>query len=214
MLEGIINRQDAIEQGLKHYFTGKPCKYGHVAQRQVSNKGCETCRYAARIAYYHENPERELVSIRARHKKYYQEDSKKILDANKKWRFANLDKAREAQRIRNAKSYIENRELELERRRAWKANNPASVANSLAKRRAGNLQRTPAWLTDADHAEIKGIYKLANKKTKETGIVWHVDHIVPLRGKNVSGLHVPQNLRVVPATVNLRKSNKWEEKRA
>ena len=207
----VITKQEAIEQGLKHYFTGEPCKYGHVAQRQVSNRGCITCRYADRIDYYRQNPERELVRIREKHKAYYKADPKKILDANKAWRLANHEKAKENQRIRNAKQYAENKEVELKRRRNWKANNPAIVANYLARRRASNALRTPKWLTEYDFQQIKDIYKLANKKTKETGIKWHVDHIIPLRGKNVSGLHVPHNLRVVPASENLRKSNKWDE---
>jgi hypothetical protein len=207
----VITRQEAIKQGLKHYFTGEPCKYGHVAQRQISNRGCQTCRYAERINYYRENPERELVRIRERHKAYYQADPKKILEANKAWRLANHERAKENQRIRNAKAYSANPERKRLLNKIWKANNLATVANDCAKRRAGNAQRIPIWLTDADHAEIKRIYKIANQKTKETGIKWHVDHIIPLRGKNVSGLHVPQNLRVVPALENLRKSNKWDE---
>ena len=79
-----------------------------------------------------------------------------------------------------------------------------------AKRRAQRLQATPQWLTDFDHTYIKCLYQLASMRTRESGEAWHVDHIVPLRGKNVSGLHVPWNLQVIPATENLSKSNKFE----
>jgi hypothetical protein len=47
-------------------------------------------------------------------------------------------------------------------------------------------------------------------RTKMTGIEWHVDHIIPLQGKNVSGLHTPYNLQVIPASWNTAKGNKFE----
>jgi hypothetical protein len=78
-------------------------------------------------------------------------------------------------------------------------------------RRLAKLQRTPAWLTDIDFERINNEYRVAALLTKVTGSPWHVDHIVPLQGKMVSGLHVPSNLRVLPATENIRKSNNYQE---
>lgn len=76
-----------------------------------------------------------------------------------------------------------------------------------AKRRAAKLHRTPKW---SDLNAIWLLYVEAYGRTRRTGIEHHVDHIYPLQGKLVSGLHVPENLRVVPATVNLTKSNRFE----
>lgn len=76
-----------------------------------------------------------------------------------------------------------------------------------AKRRAAELQATPSW---ADHEQIARIYKLRKKVSDKTGVIHHVDHIIPLQGKNVCGLHVENNLAVVPAKMNLSKSNKYE----
>jgi 5-methylcytosine-specific restriction endonuclease McrA len=78
-----------------------------------------------------------------------------------------------------------------------------------AKRRADKIQRTPKWIKDVFVDEIKVIYNRANLIKKFTGEAWHVDHIVPLKGKKVSGLHVPWNLQLLPASENLTKSNKF-----
>jgi len=76
-----------------------------------------------------------------------------------------------------------------------------------AKRRAAKLQRTPEWLTDDHLWMIEEVYELAQLRSKVTGVDHHVDHVVPLRGKTVSGLHVPWNLQVIPWYENLSKSN-------
>ena len=69
--------------------------------------------------------------------------------------------------------------------------------------------RTPMWLTQDDRWMIEQAYELAALRTKMFGFQWHVDHVVPLHGELVSGLHVPHNLRVIPAWDNRSKSNKF-----
>lgn len=75
------------------------------------------------------------------------------------------------------------------------------------KRRAGKIQRTPPW---ADLDAMRAIYDEAARLTRETGKPYHVDHVVPLQGKKVSGLHVPANLQILPASENIRKRNHFE----
>ena len=79
-----------------------------------------------------------------------------------------------------------------------------------AKRRAAKLNATPSWLTEDDDFMFNEIYEMAKIRTTDTGVEHHVDHIVPLQGKNVSGLHVWWNLQLLPASENISKSNKWE----
>ena len=74
--------------------------------------------------------------------------------------------------------------------------------------KAALIRATPKCISDADRKLIKSIYEEAKKLTKETGVLHHVDHIVPLRGKGVCGLHAPCNLRPIEASENCRKLNK------
>ena len=66
----------------------------------------------------------------------------------------------------------------------------------------------PAWLTEEHEFMLEEIYELRDLRSELTGVVHHVDHIVPLRGQNCCGLHVPWNLQVIPALDNLSKSNR------
>jgi 5-methylcytosine-specific restriction endonuclease McrA len=75
------------------------------------------------------------------------------------------------------------------------------------ERRAEKLQRRPAW---ADMAEIAAFYHKARTLTYATGVAHEVDHIIPLRGKLVSGLHVAGNLQILSADANMRKKNKYK----
>lgn len=76
-----------------------------------------------------------------------------------------------------------------------------------AKRRTAQMQRTPPW---ADLGAIETVYRQAVALESETGISHAVDHIIPLQGRRVSGLHVAANLQVLPATINLSKGNRFE----
>lgn len=100
----------------------------------------------------------------------------------------------------------EERLKSIQATRRWQIKNKDRVNAKVSLRQATKIHRTPAW---ADKDEIAKFYKLSTKLTRYTGIVHHVDHIIPLQGEFVSGLHVPDNLRVIPALENLQKSNKF-----
>ena len=80
-----------------------------------------------------------------------------------------------------------------------------------AKRRTKILTQTPSWLTKEQRDDIINIYQAAAARTLHTNIQHVVDHIVPLRGENVSGLQVPWNLQILTEQENRQKSNKFEE---
>lgn len=98
------------------------------------------------------------------------------------------------------------KKLQLERQKL----RPEIAALCSAKHRASKLQRTPAWLTDFDKLKIKCLYSIAAMLTRENKEPWHVDHVIPLQGDLVSGLHVPSNMRVLRGSENISKHNKFE----
>jgi hypothetical protein len=122
------------------------------------------------------------------------------------WRAANPDKVK----LIYAKFREANREQRNAHKRGWAQANKGMVNAYNIKRYAGKLNRTPSWLSKFDKLKIECLYQLAAMRTRESGYIWHVDHIIPLQGKFVSGLHVPSNLRVIPAVENNRKYNRYE----
>lgn len=160
-------------------------------------------------------------------------ETREQLNARKKRERAHrLPEIAEKARIARANESLEKRAIRLEKARLnqikWRKLNPnhegtkaakkayaASEQGKLkkyvgtAKRRAAMLQRTPKWLTAIDFERIENEYKLATLLTKVTGSPWHVDHVIPLQGKFVSGFHVPSNLQVMRGSENIAKANQF-----
>lgn len=84
---------------------------------------------------------------------------------------------------------------------------PERNTQKVSLRRAKKLKAVPKWLSDKDKKSIKAIYKLARELSLLSDTNYVVDHIVPLQGDNVCGLHVPWNLQVITAIENLKKGN-------
>lgn len=93
----------------------------------------------------------------------------------------------------------------------WAKSNKAHLAAKANKRRTSKLRATPAWLSMIDIARMGEFYEIAAAKTVQTGVCHEVDHIVPLKGKTVRGLHVPWNLQVLTESENASKRNKLLE---
>jgi len=138
-------------------------------------------------------------------KAYYEANKERIKESQKAYREANKEK-RNAQK----RAYHErNKEKLLAQQNAYKKANKDKVYASIAKRRASKLNRTPSWLTKEDLAKIEDVYRMARRRSEVEGIMYHVDHIIPLQGKNISGLHVPNNLQVLRGRDNISKGNRY-----
>lgn len=103
--------------------------------------------------------------------------------------------------------YNFNKKETKEYRQWYQKENADVIARISAKRRARKVKATPKWLTEEHFTMINNFYKEA-KSLSSDACKYHVDHIVPLQGKDVCGLHVPWNLQILPASENLKKSNK------
>jgi len=140
-----MTRKEAMLVGDKLFFTGKPCKYGHVDNRYVSAGGCVTCALLRSSVWDKANPGRNKV-----------------------------------------------------RAAVWAQANPNKRRAGKAKRRAARLQRTPPW---ADLKAIQAFYVGCPPGN-------HIDHVIPLQGELISGLHVLANLQYLPSTENIAKGNR------
>jgi hypothetical protein len=195
--QAIISRKDAKQRGLKRYFTGDSCAHGHVSERRVGNGECLACAVIRLSAWRAENPE-----IRAAHRKKHKElhrDKENL--QHKSWLNANPERK---ERYRLQKNLATS---------AWEKANAGRKSKLVADYRAKKIQRMPPWLNDGHLLEIQSIY-LYSRSLNQIGFNFHVDHMVPLRGESVSGLHVPWNLQVIPAIDNIRKNNSWEQANA
>ena len=201
----IILRKEAKALGLPRYFTGQPCKHGHIAERSTSGGGCFDCRNQYQREnrqyfkdYWNKNKDRakEIWTKHNEKKKhlwpeYYAKNREKIIAYQKKYRNdpSNKEKIRQAKRIyrEENKSYLNALKA------AYKANKKGS---------------TPDWV---NHDEIAKHYDKCKRLNNQAGYIkYHVDHVVPLKHKKICGLHVPWNLQVITAHENCSKRNKWE----
>lgn len=162
-------RATAKEQGLSTYFTGKPCKHGHIANRRTVNGQCCECNRLSCLDHYRKNTE------------YFRQHKKE-------WSAKNKEYTRNYTKMRLA--------LYPEKNRFY-----------VGMRNQRQKQATPPWLTQQQIEQVRSIYFHARDCEIVSGEKYHVDHIVPIKGDNVCGLHVPWNLQVLPSDVNLSKAN-------
>lgn len=111
----------------------------------------------------------------------------------------------ERRRKTNLRYTANNPESRKESSKKYRENNLEYYAARRAQRRATKLERTPAWVSKSS---MDGMYGLARKITELTGVQMEVDHIVPLQGESISGLHVPWNLQLLTQTENRKKGNR------
>lgn len=161
--------------------------------------------YARVKAWRKANPEKRSIQQAT----YVSKHPETIKAKAKRHRDKNIDVVREKDRLSAAAYRLANKELISARKAEYAKRNAAQINAAVAKRKAAKIQRTPSWLTDDDLWMIEQAYDIASIRTKVFGLQWHVDHIIPLQGKKVSGLHVPMNLQVIPGIENCIKGNRY-----
>jgi hypothetical protein len=161
---------------------------------------CKLCRKEAVLVRYYADHEKGKQMLRVAH-------SNKIAK-NPKWHVEQYAKNREVNLAASKAYYVSNAEERRAKQRLWSKTN-RGTANALSKRyKLKKRNATPAWLSESDLLAMKCKYQVAAMLNKHGVEPWHVDHIVPIRGKDVCGLHVPWNLQVIPAKQNLSKGNR------
>lgn len=195
---GAKNRAREIERGRKWREENRERYRATAAAWRAANpeKGAE---YSA--AWRARNPGGQAKADKA----WYERNRDRKLQSDREKRLANLDVYLQRER----ESYARNRAARSARGKRWREANKHRVAFHAALRRAAVAERTPAWLTEEDFTAIDRFFYKAARMSQIVGVPYHVDHVVPLRGKLVSGLNVPWNLQVLPATDNLKKNNKY-----
>lgn len=146
---------------------------------------------------YHENRDECL----SRNKKYRAENKEK--EAARSRRYKELNREKVAVSRRNFR--YRDTEATKARERAQYERNRDKILPRKAEEKVLRRQRGVAW---SDKKTCRAFYAMARRISKCLGIPHEVDHIIPLRGKFVSGLHVPNNLCVIPMRENRRKGNK------
>lgn len=162
-----------------HHPRCKPCMA--EAERQRRLKVGDEIRAAER-ARYHADKSAKVLS----YKKYYEANREAIL-------------------ARNADRYQDQSKRIKEGAKQYRTANKTKVREWNGTRRARLRNACPPW---ADRKAIASVYAEAARLEAETGVPYHVDHIIPLMGRNVCGLHIASNLQAIPAIENLRKGRK------
>ena len=183
-------RAEAKAQGAAYYFTGEPCKHGHIAPRKTKG-ACVEClklewqRAAETRAEYFKAYNKSEAGQKAK-REYYEKNKEAVIERA------------QARPDEDKRRYKKNH----------KVSNPDMYKELVSLRRRRFRQATPKWLSAEQKMEIRLKYRLAIELSRRTGVRHAVDHVVPLQGANVCGLHVPWNLEVITQDENLKKSNK------
>jgi hypothetical protein len=139
-------------------------------------------------------------------RKWRAENPDKVRAYSAKWNAANPEQRREIERSWRARNPDRVAAHNSKAGRKWASNNKGRRLASVRARQLAKRQRTPAW---ADHVMIRAYYETAAELTVATGIPHEVDHVIPLQGELISGLHVHDNLRILTRSENRSKQNRW-----
>jgi len=171
-------------EATSHIYVGSVCKRGHLPERYVATGHCVEC-------------------VKQKQKASLAKDSTKHRKLVLAWQERNKERVLELAR----QAYARNPEKFRQKTLRYIRENRGLATARVIKRELAKIKRTPKW---SDLEKIRKVYIEAAALRKETGVKYVVDHEIPLRGKLVSGLHVPENLRIIENVENIKKSNKFD----
>lgn len=174
-------------------YQGKPCKKCGGTERHRANDTCVVCQ-------------REHQKNAGRWKKPDVREEKRLRASAWHTEHSSDPTWRAAQNARLVAYAEANRPAVRAAKSAYKKRNPGKNCAATVARYAAKMNRTPSW---ADMKEIEQFYILRDAAIELFEEPFHVDHVIPLRGKLVSGLHVQTNLQVLRGEENERKNNKY-----
>lgn len=185
------------EKSITEFNKEKRSKDGH-------NVACKVCIRKYYVEYY------------AKNKHMWEEyDSRpEVMEMKKKRRQERYEEKKEEILAKNAEYYENNKKQIYENKKLWNIKNWDKVKVMKSVRRHRTRQATPKWLSAEQKQQIFDIYMKTSKMRSESGEKYEVDHIIPILGETVCGLHVPWNLQPLTQTENRRKSNKLLEEYA
>jgi len=207
----LAHRGEAIERSkqrrLKLQQEAKARKQAEaLLTKPPIQRACIDCGIDITFVYNPKHGPHCRPCVLAYHKTYRETNANKIAAQKAEWKKANKEYVAAKDR-----AYAEaNPEKKTQARKKWVLQNPGKDTAAKAINAQKRQKRVPAWLSEDDKWIIEQAYELAAIRSKMFGFKWHVDHVIPLNGKQVSGLHVPTNLQVVPWIDNLKKHNKFE----
>lgn len=177
--------------------------YKRASSPDGHRNDCIDCHVARSQKNYYANHEEN--------KEYRRKHYAKLIQENPNWHAENYAKNREHMLKQCAFYYkTKHRDKVLQRSKEWAQKNPGRANANKKAYKIAKIKACPPWVREDEDLMwmIAEAYELAALRTKMFGFAWHVDHKIPLRGKTVSGLHVPWNLQVIPGVENMSKSNK------
>jgi hypothetical protein len=189
-----------------HFYKNKQLRDGYF-------NVCKLCFCEQSASWYAQNKERKQSTSRAWKKnnsaayrawcaQYYQDNKERCNFLTNEW----WKRHPELRKEKGDRWSRLNRKKRVAASIVYQRVNAGRLNAKRAKRKAIKLSATPLW---ADGGAIGQYYMIAKFLSDELGVVFHVDHVVPLQSKIVCGLHAHTNLTITIGSWNCSKSNKW-----
>ena len=214
----LISRQNAKDQGVTRYFTGLLCKNNHIAERYVSTYQCYDCVTSSRPTYVPVAKDTHPRTIAKLTKQITYSTGVACSKGHVVDRYTSTGQcttclaliySSEEQKLKRQDYRYITKDKKAAYDKEFDKNNKEYRSALKSENRAKRINRKASWYNELTRFVFEEAIHLAALRKNVTGYAWHVDHVIPLNGKLVSGLHVWNNLAVIPAAQNMSKGNRY-----